>query len=368
MSEDATQAKGKQRVGLSRREFLKLAPVFLVGGAVAIKEIETTFYDGLRLGLTNPKVSDYVSSALLKVTENAPKSENSKFRSMVEIVKEGIESYERHSGKDAIFKRNPEYRDANYHGTVLKGITTKSLMPNNPLEVVKHFETSLTPELKAAYHSSSPRIHHFEQIFTKGSGFRERLFEKHSDCFDESGEIIQFSVEVVNKVVDAGREEINKLRRLVEKRRAETGKPVSTSFLLEHYLNENDGDIAKSLYDVALFTKVMARNDPQTGKQAHGQQQIEWYQSNILDEFQGPSYTQLIDHGEAINMIGKPYHSWNLTAMLHFFPTEMVRVGGYYKQLTTFKDQGLGKTRSDFQTLKDLRGVEQLLVARLGES
>ena len=43
-------------------------------------------------------------------------------------------------------------------------------------------------------------------------------------------------------------------------------QPISASKILEYVLGENNGDLAKSLRDTAIFLKFMARNDLSTGK------------------------------------------------------------------------------------------------------
>ena len=43
-------------------------------------------------------------------------------------------------------------------------------------------------------------------------------------------------------------------------------QPISASKILEYVLGENNGDLAKSLRDTAIFLKFTARNDLSTGK------------------------------------------------------------------------------------------------------
>lgn len=107
----------------------------------------------------------------------------------------------------------------------------------------------------------------------------------------------------------------------------------------------------------------MARNNTNTGDFSADDFNIKWYKQNIKDEYQGPTYISPPEGEPVINLIGKPYHSWNLVAMLQFVPLEVVRIGGVQKQLSTFTEQGLGKTRADLQTLENLREVEQFLLS-----
>jgi len=107
----------------------------------------------------------------------------------------------------------------------------------------------------------------------------------------------------------------------------------------------------------------MARNNSDTGDFVPNENNVNWYRQNIKDEYQGQNYTSTLEDEKksAINLIGKPYHSWNLVSMLQFLPVEVIRIGGIQKQLSTFSEQGLGKTRADIQTLDDLKKIESFL-------
>ena len=143
--------------------------------------------------------------------------------------------------------------------------------------------------------------------------------------------------------------------------RKDSNKPVSASMVLEYFLEKNNGNLAQSVFDTALFLKFMARNNPETGSGTSEFNET-WIKENIQDEYQGPSYSNPSEGESLINLVGKPYHSWNLVSLLQFFPVELIQAGGVYRQAITFKDQGLGKTRSDLQTLSNLRKIEELLM------
>jgi hypothetical protein len=159
-----------------------------------------------------------------------------------------------------------------------------------------------------------------------------------------------------------GQKELLATKLYVESKVKEEGEAVSSSILLDYFLEKNSGNLPQSIFDVALFLKMAARTDLNTGTFTADNKNIWWYQKNIKDEFQGPSYNHTPKDESAINLIGKPYHSWNLVALLYYLPANVVRAGGIYRQLTNFSAQGLGKTRADLQTLSDLREIESYLL------
>lgn len=155
-----------------------------------------------------------------------------------------------------------------------------------------------------------------------------------------------------------GKEEMDEAIRFIEQRREASGKPISSSELLGYFLERNEGDIAPSISDTAIFLKFMARSDPETAKASHTSFNKNWFQTNIADEYGGSSYSESLKDGSTINLIGKPYHSWSLVALLPFFPIELIHAAGVYRQLSTLKSQGISKSKADLQTLQDLRATE----------
>lgn len=152
-------------------------------------------------------------------------------------------------------------------------------------------------------------------------------------------------------------------KEFVERKKMEPQNPISSSGLLEYYLEKNSGDLAKSVYDTAIFLKFMARSDLKTGKASYDPSTVKWFQENIKDEHKGPSYQNSADNKTLINLVGKPYHSWNLIALIAVFPVEFIHAAGVYRQLVTLRDQGIDKTKADLQTLQDLRKTEEVFLS-----
>ena len=332
---------------ITRRKFLEFAVKGTISAALAVKGLEQVFYRSLISGLASPDTNDKAATAALRISESAPNSENPDYRPMTEIIKEGISDYQKQTGKSVFFQRIKEYKGPEYYAGVIKRFALSGLIPQSPNKIVSKLIYSLPGEALAAHSQSSIKIESFDQLYTDGTGFESRYKERHSGSRSEEGKL-----------------EINELRRRIEDKSKETGEPVSASFVLSHFLGKNNGDLSHSIFDTAVFLKFMARNDPESGNYLPSDVvNVVWYRQNIKDEYQGPSYNFPPKNETAINLIGKPYHSWNLVAMLQFVPVEVIRVGGVQKQILNFKEQGLGKLRSDLQTLKDLRETEKLLLS-----
>jgi len=352
---------------ISRGNFLRLAFGTAVATPFALKVLERAFYEAIILGIKNPDANDKAVSAALEVSKKAPKSENPNFRPMADILKEGISAYSKGTKKPAFFRRIKDYKDVDYYADVIRDYSSSSLLPQLPDKLVDRLAGNLPRGAFESFFQSQYAITSFEQLFTSGSGFESRFRTTHPELVHKSGLYIN-SDQVTKTMAQEGRLEIDELKLKIEEKSKDTGQSVSASFVLAYFLEKNGGDISPSLFDTAIFLKFMARNNPNTGEFSADEANVQWYTQNIKDEYKGPTYMFPPEGELVINLIGKPYHSWNLVAMLQFIPVEVVRIGGIQKQLSTFQEQGLGKTRADLQTLGDLREIEQLLLSFSGES
>lgn len=357
------QIVGAEKPRISRSDFIKLVAGAALAAPFAIKRLEKDFYEAIIIGITNPYVNNTVVSAALQTSESAPNSENPNFRPMVDILKEGISAYSGNDSQPAFFQRNKDYRNIEFYSDVIRKSTSKQVMPKIPSEVASEITTSFPPEAREAFEKSSVIATGFELLFVPGSGFGARFRKKHPEFEYENGKYLKHSSERNTLMDKDGGSEMKEMIQWVEETRTEQGKPISASFILARFLEKNAGNIPHSIFDTAIFLKFMARTDPNSGNFSADEKNIQWYRQNIKDEYQGPTFISPPEGEPAINLIGKPYHSWNLVSLLQFLPVEVVRVGGIQKQLSTFKEQGLGKTRADLQTLDDLREIEQLLLS-----
>lgn len=343
---------------MSRRTFLKKVGLgtaaATLSAPVILNEIKDQLVAGFRKGLTDTAVSN-----LLRVSELDNRSENPLFRPLQEIISEGITEYEKKSNIKVFYRRSKGYKDINYYADSIKKIIENSMLPRPatiPDEVIKSFPA----EAAEAFESSNMRFSLYLNIFNKGSGFLSRLEKDHPDLFDKQGYIR--SVKALDVTDKQGRIEVSQAKQYVEQLSQMAGHSVSSSHVLEFFLGKNEGDLSKSLYDTALFLKVMARSDPITGRSKADAENSSWYQGIISDEFQGPTYNNNKLDDETLNLIGKPYHAWNIAMLLQFFPPELIQAGALHRQIATFSEQGLGKTRADLQTLSDLRATETTLL------
>lgn len=361
VAKKTTQEKPRK---LTKREFLKAAVGGAVGAALFIKSLEKTFYEGLIAGLTNPDINDKTTTAALKISEAAPDSENPKFRPIAEIIEESVDRYKSKRRASIIYIRSKDYRDASYYAETIDKLASSRIIPRKPSEILEELKKAIPHEAYQAYLEGEYIGNMgFKDYFPLGSGFYERFKEKHSEIIRDDGYIESYD-KLFEEMERDGRTEMNEMRKFVEEKRiSNDGQPISCSVILERFLEKNKGNLSNSIFDTALFLKFMARNDPNTGQFKPEEFNVEWFKENTLDEYQGPSYTEEQQSANTLNLIGKPYHSWNLVALLKFFPNEIVRAGGLYRQLGSIGEQGVGKTRSDLQTLEDLRRTEQLLLS-----
>ena len=349
--------------GLTRREFIKRGAEFLVGGVLTVKALEKAFFEILYNGIKNPQINDAVITTSLKLSEQEPGKENPDFRPMAEIIKEGLDYFQEKSEIKPFYQRNKNYKNAEYFADSIKKFTEIRLLPQS----ISRASAALTASLPMggpfeAYNQASGSNGSYEEIFSLQSGLDERFRERHPELIHKSGMYLK-NTKLAELMEEEGRKEITEVIQKVEIKSKELNQPVSTSFILGHFLEKNKGNIGQSIYDTTLFLKFMARNKPDDGTFSATVENVNWYDRNIKDEYQGPVFTNPPAGERAINLIGKPYHSWNLAALLQFVPVEVVRIGGVRRQIVTFSEQGMGKTRADIQTLKDLRKIEQLLLS-----
>ncbi len=352
--------RAPEGINMSRRKFLKIA-TGAAAAAVLPKWFERIVYWGASKGLTTPGVTDEIISSSLKVSEGSPNSENPNYRPITEVIEEAVSNYANNTGKSVVYKRDAAYRDKFYYAEEIEKIADASLLPALPSEAIHQLTRKFPSDAFFAYVSSDTTFGQFADLMASGSGFNARFRQNHPELFYGDGRIKDYDNYFLNANKDLQTEIID-TQKSIEAISTRNNSPVSASIVLEHFLGKNDGDLALTVYDTALFLKFMARNDPETGGGTSEFNEI-WMKANIRDEYQGPSYINPPSGERLINLVGKPYHSWNLVTMLQFFPTELIEVGGVYRQAITFRDQGLGKTRSDLQTLNNLREVEKLLLS-----
>jgi hypothetical protein len=347
---------------LSRRDFLKLLGLGIVGAPLVLSEVEKLILSGFSVGLKHPGMTDSLVSGALAVCEKDRTSENPNFRPFVKIISEGIDAYTKQTGSKVIYKRSRDYHSREYYSDIIGNISDRINFPVLPKNMMEEFKDKLPYEAYHAYLQGEYRSTSFEDVYAIGSGFYERFKQKHSDLVMENG-YIQDYTKYFEAMRNDAKNELQIIRQAVEQKRASERAPISSSYILEQFLEMNKGDLAASIYDTTIFLKFMARNNIETGAYLSEQSNVQWFQNNIRDEFQGFSFNSPSDDKSGVNLIGKPYHSWNLVSLLQFFPVEMVHASGTYRQMITLKEQGLGKTRADLQTLNDLRGTEHTLLS-----
>lgn len=343
---------------LSRRRLLVGSVTGLVTAPFIGTQLERVVMDGFAKGLMAPGTTDSLINSAKALVETASSNENPNARPLHELIGSAVANFERRSSKKVHYKRSPDYKDKEYYSSALAKLAP-TVLPKNPNDILEEFTKTIPGDAFFAYVSSHTRTTSFPFVYVSGSGLDERFKERHSELF-KTGSIVR-SVEALRAMEVEGKRDMDEIRNFVESRRAELGKPISSSYVLEYFLERNSGDLAASINDTAIFLKFMARSDLQTARRPSKPSDNQtWFQTNLLDEYAGSSY-QNPPSGESLeNLIGKPYHSWNLAAMLQFFPIEVIHVAGVYRQLSTLDTQGLNKTKADLHTLQNLRSIEKV--------
>lgn len=345
-------------VNMSRRKFLIKGAAALAATPLVLKSVELGLYEVISKALSSSESLNKVIETANTITES-PETENGNYRPVAAMLDEAIQNYIHTSHNPVIYKKSKDYRDAEYYSDVIKEIRNKAISPTSSLEFKKKLTQNMPGEAFYAFAESDHRTGSFADIIAAaGSGFAERFQKNFPHLVDSKG---RPNVGYFEEAEKMGKQEISEARLFVENETKQAGQPISAAKILEYFLNKNNGELDLSIYDTALFFKFTARNDFDTGTIRHDSQQIDWYKKHIKDEYQGPSFDTAQTDEDRINLIGKPYHTWNLTALLKFFPTEMVQVSGIYRQAVTFKDQGMAKSRGDLQTLEELPLIETKL-------
>ncbi|MDP4011820.1 MAG: hypothetical protein Q8P72_06375 [Candidatus Roizmanbacteria bacterium] len=296
--------------------------------------------------------------------ENRQGAENPHFRPMQEIILEAIGNYRNRSNCPVSYKRSPDYRNIEYSSKELKNTADKIVLPKTPKDLVDQLKGKLHGEAGYAYIESWNDNQQFEDLFPTGSGLDARFIQNHPELFDLNGRPVNFNT-YFGETKKEGKSVMNEVYEVVLEARKKAGKPISSSHILEHFLQRNSGEIGESLYDTAITLKFMARNDRETGlysARKNPEVNTLWFVNNILDEFAGPSYHDTLDGEAQINLIGKPYHSFNLVSLLQFVPVELIQSATGFEYLNYGEGHGSSKAIADIQTLSDLRSVEGRLL------
>lgn len=169
--------------------------------------------------------------------------------------------------------------------------------------------------------------------------------------------------------IDGFYDEVTILTVLIEEEVKNTGKPVSHSFVLEYFLDKNNGDLAQAILDSSNFEEQLLRKRdgglPDT---------YNWIQNHILDEYSHilpyqmlPTDEIKLENSEIYydyslpGRLGEVYHAANLTALLYYLPPEVIRAMTFSEYLSYGKKHGLIKLSADLEVLKELDDINNLL-------
>lgn len=159
--------------------------------------------------------------------------------------------------------------------------------------------------------------------------------------------------------------------KLIDAARDEQGVGHASRMLAAAIL-ENNGRLDLALWDTTTALKLMARNDLDTAQHiADKQPEV------IMERFKGfkdelsvlgrdfmntgyPDNTEDKDMS-VVNKVGILYHAFNSVALLSCYPRPIIKMGVIGSQLYELQGQGLVKTASDFEVLRQLKLLEKYL-------
>ncbi len=336
----------------SRRKFLKIAALGSAAAVLTSGQVEKMAIDWIFGILTTPQEGENILTKAARLLGN--EKENPNFRQMNQIIAEGISSYERQTGQKARYTKSSDYKDFSYYQEGLNKIKNSiGILAQDPRKLVAPLIDSFPPLAKREYIAAEADFGDFLTVMSKGSG----MYARYGGAPITNDKSIELKRQKTKEYLTEARKFVE------EKVKDNQGKPISASHLFTFFLKQNQGNISQSLTDTYLFLKFASRNDFETGKFTANDKNISWMQEKILDEYGIKPFNSNTQSSKSdlINLVGKPYHSWNLVAMLPYFPPEVIEIAGIYRQVTHISQQGADKLNSDLLTLGNLKTTEDLL-------
>lgn len=190
----------------------------------------------------------------------------------------------------------------------------------------------------------------------------------------------------------------------VQAERAKSDRPISTSVLFSYFLRENNGDILASVWDIAVWLKILARNDTDTSDpnkflafnptydkakattdlfqdessqtisanwvidavgsikytDPNGFEQLNFTGNKSGDNYKYPKYKDFMPPNRA----GGFYHTWNIIALMMCMDEEVVTRmvathlnPGAYENDRWFSEYGRVKAEADMHTVERTREI-----------
>lgn len=422
MSEKIEVFPQKQKSHFTRRDFLKWSAV-AAGGAILwpwMKDRgeQTVAHSGLEL-LEDPEKLDGMINLMGSGLENFALSDkrflgapvikiNPNYRLILTQLTEAVNNYRRQSGK-VYFPRIEGYESDAYY---LRKIKETMDSPNARRERIPGdrffmgYNLSVLRDLHEANFPSGIKeiVGQSQSHYTSFLGYifiKSGIFDRVSSRTGLDLSLLKEGwrspkwenfTSVHRQVLNiAAKEEFERLKALTESQVARnSGSPVSASSVLEILLNDNHGDLAKSIRDLEIFLRFMARNSLEngnaTGESEDSVKNQKWMSDNILDEYGRIGSYHALDEvrykyvGNAswippefdltddtdqdlsrINQVGKPFHSWTSVSLLDVTPPMVIKQAIVALQAYTMYAQGPLKTAADFRTLLELNAIEKFV-------
>lgn len=298
---------------VTRRDFIKFI-ASVAGGALGGKVL----YDfGRWWDQENELVTGIVPRSVVEsIPDEVPPQLRSKdiptnnehFRFADELVRDGLEFYKNMCEnnlmlRDAYYQRPEHYLDL---PSAVKRFSLRAR--DNGLENVKEngiwgafasYAGDLITDVEGPYHNfmtgSQDGFINIESLVANdpGTGVVARIRAKFKEVYGLNYEVYRDCLgydlpqkEKKNLIYREYHEWFSSALQFVEDKVERNGeKPISTSWLLAHFLSENNGNISYSLWDTMTFLKILSRNDVEILEFAPDRDKAELVCRLFQDEF-----------------------------------------------------------------------------------
>ncbi|GEM_PF-4582514 len=324
-------------------------------------------------------------------------TENLSYRPILSQITEAVDNYTQKGG-NVTYTRNAGWRSDSYYIDGLHTVLKKSSIgevgyDESPVDLFRDLGEfggkNLFRELIELVPEGAGNILFYQEHGTpssvKGSGLDDRVSQKTGIDLSIPYEGDEVSRDKVEKEMwTAAKEYFDEIQQFTEDAVRKNGNtPISSSVVLEFLLEKNIGALDKSILDLSIFLKYMARRNRLIGEFGSTvSPDEEWMATNILDEYgKVINYTSLSENRypyeghlpksfynprrdqdlSRINQIGKPYHAWSIVAKLIAFPPSILKIGSIGRNWSTFSDQGLSKVSADLHVAMELDRIDKFL-------
>lgn len=332
---------------------------------------------------------------------------NSDYRELLDIIQAGIDVYKNEDRNRKVYYQTSR-KDKIFYNSLLKKFTD-DLSPFSPISPIinsERIKLSLSNLLDDETRNVIWKLYEWSYSYLDFLIPNSSLYMQIEDRLVENGEnryqlkqkIFTGSIGNDKLLFTKGAEIFNqwvKTNKDFLEGEYKEDLPVSTSKIISHYLKENDGNLSKSLWDTAIFFKILARYNHVDNQPLYYRKNLiegiflsssavksaEYTATYIKDEFgkvnnfnflkkqldrrQIKSQANYYDNDKdlsLVNQVGTPYHKLYLVALLSYLPPEIVKYFASADTLFSIDEYGIVKTEVNIDAISSLDKINQYLL------